>query len=244
MDRLIKATAIFILLAASSAYAAPGSTLAQLRVAACDMAGVSSSGTSLIPLTFLNRRVQLRSIDVANDFPAVPTQDTIVTDETTRFYDLDSVLLKPRWCRKMYVDNTADPPDTGDISLAYIDDESSFQLLGGLLGSKRDGLDPSKPRYWSVFNNAVSFYPSPGVVDTYVVAYYTTPANQSIDASVTSIDPEYRQYVILLVAHDICVRMGDYRRAGYFGNAYERSRALFERERDEARQDKYLMEAK
>lgn len=233
---------LVVLMVCGSAMAAPDSTRVQMRSAAMEFCGLDTTGTSLVTTAFLHRRINLRCVDVAKDFPAVSAQDTIVTDTSTRFYDLESDLLQPKWCRKFYVDQMADPPDTGDVSLVYVQDESTFQLLGGLLGTKRDPTDASKPRYWSAFNNQLSFYPFAGTVDTFVVAYYANANALTTDATVTTIDPEYRQYVILLVAHDICVRMGDYERAGYFGNMYERARLAHEANRQEQKQDKYLME--
>jgi len=236
---------LVLLLLASSASATDLGTRAKIRTAAYYLCAVDTNGTSLVPSAFVNDVINIRSHEVARDFHAVPAMDTIITDTLgTRLFELDEHFIAPRWCRRMYVDQLADPPDTGDVSLIYVQDESTFQLLGGLLGTKRDAFDYSKPRYYSVFNDHVMFYPSPAIEDTFVIAYYTSPTALTTDGASTDIEPEFRPYLRLLVAYDILLRMGDYERATQIMMLYNQALATHERDVAESRQDKYLMENK
>lgn len=227
---------ICLLLLAGTVYAQPSDRLDSLRLRVYNKAGLSESGTSLIPTATVNSYLNSAAWRVAKDFPAVMKYDTVHLSPLEVDYSdtLSARFMRPKHARNYFaLPSSTERPggDTGFVILTFVEDEAAFRAMGGQIGASRV-LDGIGPTYYTIVNKTVSVLPAPGLSDTLFIAYYGEPTYMSAASTRCGVSPEYLWLVEALAVVDICNRMGDYSRAATYETAYQREWAKFNAENE------------
>ena len=192
--------------------------LDSIRYQVYEALNVSTSGTDIVTVARVNRKINTCIMEVCGDFPAVEKLDTIIACRDSVGFTLNTDFLRVRGVFKKTALHSL-------IPLTPIEIDVAFDKMGAAkLAFRQSNLDTLTPRYYLTHAKKLMFEPKVGKfctdADTFLVAYFAHGRYLNTDTAQTDILPEYRDELLDLVCARVSMDRGDVKRAQEFFALY------------------------
>jgi hypothetical protein len=211
---------ILFLLIVLLAVGAQAQTLARrdsLRVASRLLAGRGSSSDSQVTEVIANQFLNMAIAKASDEFPMVIKYDTIACTPRIEMYALDSMFDTLIWCNRLSCSDSTLRP------LRIVPHNEHWVAMKQAKAEPLESVDPNVlPNYVSASGEQLFVYPEPRSYDTLFLCYSAIGRKLTHDTMTTDIKRgRFREMVVTLTAHYICLDVEKFEKAALLKAAYE-----------------------